>query len=312
MTRRLRTPVRRELRRRATPRGPERRRRLGGESAGLTKGEITRLLNANELWFLVVANPDGYDYTFTPGNRLWRKNLREQQRRRPGIPSGDGVDPNRNFPTSGATTTRAPRPTPPTRPTAARGPASEPETTGDGRAHASASASSSRSTTTRRPSCCSTRSGFQQTTYTADDPIYRALSGTDDDPAIKGQEPGAPDFYDPDVGAELYITNGETTDHAHAQVRHAGVDARDGRLRSRPRRRRQRLRVPGLRGRPPGRVREERAVRARPRALGGGPGQPGLAPRQRGRADFEITAVRRVLRRPAGRRGQRQARARQR
>ena len=30
-----------------------------------------------------VANPDGYDYTFTPGNRLWRKNLRDN--------NGDGV-----------------------------------------------------------------------------------------------------------------------------------------------------------------------------------------------------------------------------
>ncbi len=57
--------------------------------------------------------------------------------------------------------------------------------------------------------------GFQVETYTADDPIYRALSGTDDDSAIKGVEPGAPDDYDPDVGAELYTTNGEMTDHAH-------------------------------------------------------------------------------------------------
>ena len=59
--------------------------------------------------------------------------------------------------------------------------------------------------------------GWQQTTYTADNPIYEAMSGTDEDSAIKGQGDGAPDFYDPDVSAELYITNGETTDHAHAK-----------------------------------------------------------------------------------------------
>jgi hypothetical protein len=32
---------------------------------------------------------------------------------------------------------------------------------------------------------------------------------------VKGTEEGAPDDYDPDVAAELYTTNGETTDHAH-------------------------------------------------------------------------------------------------
>ena len=54
-------------------------------------------------------------------------------------------------------------------------------------------------------------------TYTADDPIYEAMSGADEDSAITGQADGAPDFFDPDVSAELYITNGETTDHAHAK-----------------------------------------------------------------------------------------------
>ena len=38
--------------------------------------EIKDLLKANELWFVVVANPDGYQYTFDH-ERLWRKNLRD-------------------------------------------------------------------------------------------------------------------------------------------------------------------------------------------------------------------------------------------
>jgi hypothetical protein len=57
---------------------------------------VTPLVNGSELWFLVVANPDGYDFTFTPGNRLWRKNLRDNNGDGQ-IANGDGVDPNRNF-----------------------------------------------------------------------------------------------------------------------------------------------------------------------------------------------------------------------
>ena len=51
-----------------------------GEADGLTKGDLTKIVNANELWFVVVANPDGYDFTFTEGNRLWRKNLRDNNK----------------------------------------------------------------------------------------------------------------------------------------------------------------------------------------------------------------------------------------
>ena len=47
---------------------------------------------------MIVANPDGYDFTFTPGNRLWRKNLRDNNGDGQ-ITIGDGVDPNRNYPT---------------------------------------------------------------------------------------------------------------------------------------------------------------------------------------------------------------------
>ena len=49
-----------------------------------------------ELWFVPVANPDGYDYTFTEGNRLWRKNLRDNDGDGQ-ITGVDGVDLNRNF-----------------------------------------------------------------------------------------------------------------------------------------------------------------------------------------------------------------------
>ena len=49
--------------------------------------------------------------------------------------------------------------------------------------------------------------GWQVQTPSADDPIYLALTGTDDNPAVEG--------FDPGVGADLYTTNGEFTDWAH-------------------------------------------------------------------------------------------------
>ncbi|HSV39649.1 MAG TPA: M14 family zinc carboxypeptidase, partial [Nocardioidaceae bacterium] len=55
-----------------------------------TKPSLHRLLNRNELWFVPVANPDGYDFTFGEGQRLWRKNLRDNNKDGE-ITPGDGV-----------------------------------------------------------------------------------------------------------------------------------------------------------------------------------------------------------------------------
>ena len=57
---------------------------------------IRKLLQTTELWFILVANPDGYQYTFDH-ERLWRKNLRDNNGDGQ-TQVGDGVDPNRNFP----------------------------------------------------------------------------------------------------------------------------------------------------------------------------------------------------------------------
>src|SRR5205823_4674975 len=47
-------------------------------------------LSAGEIWVTPLVNPDGLEFTRTPGNRLWRKNRRHN-------PDGTvGVDPNRN------------------------------------------------------------------------------------------------------------------------------------------------------------------------------------------------------------------------
>ena len=59
---------------------------------------VTRLVDTRELWFVCISNPDGYEYSFTPGNRLWRKNMADNDGDGTRGENGDGVDPNRNFP----------------------------------------------------------------------------------------------------------------------------------------------------------------------------------------------------------------------
>jgi hypothetical protein len=70
---------------------------------------IKDLLKDNELWFVPVANPDGYQYTFlSAGTRLWRKTLRDNNGNGT-TEVGDGVDPNRNWPEHFNYDARAPR-----------------------------------------------------------------------------------------------------------------------------------------------------------------------------------------------------------
>jgi murein tripeptide amidase MpaA len=64
-----------------------------------TDDRITDILDTTELWFVLVANPDGYDHSFTEDNRLWRKNLRDNNGDGE-ITPGEGVDLNRNFATN--------------------------------------------------------------------------------------------------------------------------------------------------------------------------------------------------------------------
>ena len=127
-------------------------------SAGL---EVTPLVDNNELWFVCVNNPDGYEYTFTSGNRLWRKNLRDNNNNGT-IEPGDGVDPNRNFSANWGRDDEAPRRTPRRRPTAARAPRRSPRPR-QWRRCSPRSTRSSRRTTTRRRSCCCTRRASSRT-----------------------------------------------------------------------------------------------------------------------------------------------------
>ena len=165
---------------------------------------VTDIVDSTELWFVIVSNPDGYDHTFTEGNRLWRKNLADNNGDGQ-ITTVDGVDLNRNFATNwgyddeGSTTN-------PTGQTY-RGPSamSEPET----QAMEGLMASIDFSFMVNYHSAAELilyGTGWQVDTPTPDDLVNIALSGDDANPAIAG--------YDPDLSAELYITNGDTTDHA--------------------------------------------------------------------------------------------------
>jgi hypothetical protein len=164
---------------------------------------IRRLVDTTELWFAPVANPDGYDWTFEPGQRLWRKNLRDNNGDGQ-IAAGDGVDLNRNFPTRWGYDNEGSSPDPAGETYRGPSPASEPETR-------ALDALARRVRFTFFVDYHSAAelllygTGWQVSTPTPDDVIYEALAGDDAHPAIPG--------YDPDVSAELYTTNGDTNTH---------------------------------------------------------------------------------------------------
>lgn len=169
--------------------------------------EVTRLVNTTELWFLPVSNPDGYDHTFSttdPDARMWRKNLRDNNGDGT-ITAGDGVDPNRNFATKWGWDNEGSSTDPASETYRGTGPASEPETKALSKLfdrvgfefyinyHSAAE-------------LLLYGIGWQVSTPSPDDEIYKALAGTDDNSAVPG--------YDPDISAELYTTNGDTDTHA--------------------------------------------------------------------------------------------------
>ncbi|MFF8846942.1 M14 family zinc carboxypeptidase [Streptomyces sp. NPDC015127] len=166
---------------------------------------ITRIVDSTELWFVLSANPDGYDYTFTgTAERQWRKNMRDNNGDGK-IAPGDGVDLNRNFAYKWGYDNEGSSPDPFDETYRGTGPASEPET--------------------RAIDAFQKRIGFeyginyhsaaelilygvgwQVATPTPDDVLYKALAGTPENPAVPG--------YRPQVSSELYTTNGEADGHA--------------------------------------------------------------------------------------------------
>jgi hypothetical protein len=169
--------------------------------------EITNLVNTRELWFMPVANPDGYQYTFTT-ERLWRKNLRDNNGDGT-VTNGDGVDLNRNYDerwdydNEGSSTEWS---SDTYRGTA---PASEPEV----KAHQALIDRMKFKFLVTYHSygpLLLYAYGWQVKTPSFDDPLFIEYTGTDANPAVAG--------YDPGVGADLYTTNGTTDDYSYAKT----------------------------------------------------------------------------------------------
>ena len=242
-----------------------------------------------------------------PTQRLWRKTLRDNDGNGIFGDGQDGVDPNRNYPTAwgldeeGASnsfssgTYRGPFPL------------SEPEDLAYDRL-------------LRRitpEAVINYHSAAQLLLYafgyitdvsSDDDPWFKAITGTDGDAAV--------DPYISQRSSDLYITNGETTDHAYNKYGVDVVDARARRVRDRGRRhvllRRLRLHLPGQREHGRGRLREEPRLRAQRRGDDARP-RPSGPPAQRhggrdavpdqGLARHRAEPVQRLLRRHPDARG---------
>ncbi|WP_327307342.1 M14 family zinc carboxypeptidase [Streptomyces sp. NBC_01298] len=166
---------------------------------------ITKLVDSTELWFLLSANPDGYDYTFAPdGQRLWRKNLRDNNADGK-ITAGDGVDLNRNFAYKWGYDNEGSSPNQSSETYRGAKAASEPETVAldtfqkrigfDYAVNYHSAAE-----------LILYGVGWQVATPTPDDIAYKALAGTPENPAVPG--------YYPQVSSELYTTNGEADSQA--------------------------------------------------------------------------------------------------
>ena len=220
--------------------------------------QVAELLADNELWFLPIQNPDGYDYTFTcgtgfrsadnemcgatlvtdpadplrgtyvykneagvirapnaaqpdtalrkPTQRLWRKTVRDNDGNGTFGDGQDGIDPNRNYPTAwgldeeGASNSRSSA--------TFRGltPFSEPENLAYDRLLRKITPEAvinyhSAAQLLLYPF------GYITDVYADDDPWFKAITGTDGDAAV--------DPYISQRSSDLYITNGETTDHAY-------------------------------------------------------------------------------------------------
>ena len=166
-------------------------------------------MNKRELWFILICNPDGYDFTFDPPNRLWRKNLHDNNGDGQ-ITAVDGVDPNRNFPTrwnyddEGSNTNTS------SETYRGTGPASEPETKAFlslmNRVHFAYNKNDHTAA-----QLLLWPFGWQVDTHPADEPLMTALAGDDAHPGIA--------TFDPDVGADLYTTNGDTNDHMYKSTK---------------------------------------------------------------------------------------------
>ncbi len=168
--------------------------------------KITSIVDTTELWFLPVANPDGYDYTFSgqAGARLWRKNLRDNNGDGR-IAPGDGVDLNRNFGYKWGWDNEGSSPDPASDLYRGPGPDSEPET----------KALNAFEQRVRPKFAVNYHSaaqvmlygvGWQTATPTPDDTLFKALTGDPAHPAVPGVRP--------QVTSDISTSNGDSMANA--------------------------------------------------------------------------------------------------
>lgn len=173
--------------------------------------EIKKIVNSTELWFVLSANPDGYEWTWQPEQRQWRKTLRDNDNNGV-ITSADGVDPNRNFSYKWGYDNEGSSPDPFNETYRGTGPNSEPET----KAIDALMAKIDPRFVVNYHSAAQLLLygvGWQVSTPSPDDHIAKALAGDHNTPAIPG--------FESQLGAALYTTNGETD--GFVDVEHEGV-----------------------------------------------------------------------------------------
>jgi murein tripeptide amidase MpaA len=183
---------------------------------------VTPLVDSRELWFLCVNNPDGYEYTFTPGNRLWRKNMADNDGNGVYGEVVDGVDLNRNHGTNWGRDNEGSSDDVTSETYRGTAPNSEPETRAYRRLWNMVDFTFMKNDHTAAQLLLYPQ-GFQQYTPTPDNGIFEALAGDDDNSAIADKVFDADteswqvtgNRFDPDISSELYITNGDAVDDAY-------------------------------------------------------------------------------------------------
>jgi hypothetical protein len=187
---------------------------------GISADEITELVDTREIWFMCISNPDGYEYTFTEGNRLWRKNMADNDHDGVYGEPGDGVDPNRNYATNFRRDEEGASDDPASETYRGTAGDSEPETKAMKSLWDMVDFTFLKNDHTAAELLLYPQ-GFQQYTPTPDNGIFEALAGDDADAAIADKTYGPDGWeitgnrFDPDLSSELYITNGDELDDAY-------------------------------------------------------------------------------------------------
>ena len=181
---------------------------LAAPSSG--NARVDSLVQSRDIWIMPVANPDGYEYTFT-ADRLWRKT------RSPQASGAFGVDMNRNHRQRWGLDNTGSSNQPSSEVYRGPSPASEIETRNIEAFHASHPPVTSVSYHTYA-GLLLYPPGSIYAERPADLPVYQTLAGTNAKSAVIDHLPGsARSFYSPSNGWMLYTTNGDYNDWASSQ-----------------------------------------------------------------------------------------------